>query len=158
VACRRRRDHDCAIRIGINCGSVAPEYLERYPGDRLEAIVQSAVAHAALLEDAGFKRYVVSLKDSHPAGWSLPTFASRRAPRGSAPPWRHGSGLPPEGIVKTRLALEQLLARGIGETIRVSLTLPNDRKHEEVEVGYRISKTLRAVGSFRLRPLGRVST
>ena len=46
--------------------------------------------------------------------------------------------MPPEGIIKTRLAFEKLLAEGIGDTIRVSLTLPNDRKHEEVEVGHRI--------------------
>ena len=146
------RDHDCAIRIGINCGSVAPEYLERYPGDRLEAIVQSAVAHAALLEDAGFKRYVVSLKDSHP-GRVVAANVRFAAVRPEVP--LHlgvtEAGLPPEGIVKTRLALEQLLARGIGETIRVSLTLPNDRKHEEVEVGYRILEDV-ARGRFISAP------
>ena len=48
------------------------------------------------------------------------------------------AGLPPEGIIKTRLAFEKLLAAGIGDTIRVSLTLPNERKHEEIEVGRQI--------------------
>jgi (E)-4-hydroxy-3-methylbut-2-enyl-diphosphate synthase len=133
------REHDCAIRIGVNCGSVAPEYLERCPGDRLEAMVQSALAHAALLEDAGFDRYVVSLKDSDPG--KVVTANTRFAVARPDIPLHLGvteAGLPPDGIIKTRLALEQLLARGIGETIRVSLTLPNDRKHEEVEAGYRI--------------------
>src|SRR6202158_1333707 len=60
------RDTDCAIRIGVNCGSVAPEFLERYPGDQLEALVQSAMYHCSLMEDAGFDRFVVSLKDSDP--------------------------------------------------------------------------------------------
>src|SRR5260370_39773160 len=44
----------------------------------------------------------------------------------------------PDGIIKTRIAFEKLLVQHIGETIRVSLTLPNERKHEEVEVGHRI--------------------
>ena len=133
------RDNDCAVRIGVNCGSIAPEYLERYPDDRLEALVQSAAAHAALLEDAGFDRYVVSLKDSDPG--RVIAANVRFAAACPEAPLHLGvteAGLPPDGVIKTRLALEQLLARGIGETIRVSLTLPNDRKHEEVEVGYRI--------------------
>jgi (E)-4-hydroxy-3-methylbut-2-enyl-diphosphate synthase len=45
------------------------------------------------------------------------------------------AGLPPDGIIKTRIALEQLVGRGIGDTIRVSLTVPNDRKVEEIEAG-----------------------
>jgi (E)-4-hydroxy-3-methylbut-2-enyl-diphosphate synthase len=48
------------------------------------------------------------------------------------------AGMPPEGIIKSRLAFEPLLAQGIGDTIRVSLTLSNPRKHEEVEVGHAI--------------------
>ena len=43
------------------------------------------------------------------------------------------AGIPPEGIIKTRVAFEQLLSRGIGDTLRVSLTLPNPRKHEEID-------------------------
>ena len=48
------------------------------------------------------------------------------------------AGLPPEGIIKTRIAFEQLLSRGIGDTIRVSLTVPNARKAEEIEAGRQI--------------------
>jgi (E)-4-hydroxy-3-methylbut-2-enyl-diphosphate synthase len=54
------------------------------------------------------------------------------------------AGLPPDGITKTRLAFEKLLAQSIGETIRVSLTLPNDRKHEEVIVGHKIIEDVEA--------------
>jgi len=133
------RDTDCAIRIGVNCGSVAPEFLERYPGDQLEALVQSALFHGNLMEEAGFERFVVSLKDSDPA--KVVEANTRFAAARPDVPLHLGvteAGMPPEGVIKTRLAFEKLLARGIGDTIRVSLTLPNDRKHEEVEVGHHI--------------------
>jgi (E)-4-hydroxy-3-methylbut-2-enyl-diphosphate synthase len=48
------------------------------------------------------------------------------------------AGLPPDGIIKTRIALEQLVSRGIGDTIRVSLTVPNARKPEEIAAGRQI--------------------
>ena len=91
------------------------------------------------MEDAGFVRFVVSLKDSDPA--KVVAANMRFAALRPDVPLHLGvteAGMPPEGIIKTRLAFEKLLAQGIGETIRVSLTLPNDRKHEEVEVGHRI--------------------
>jgi (E)-4-hydroxy-3-methylbut-2-enyl-diphosphate synthase len=133
------RDTDCAIRIGVNCGSVAPEFIERYPGDQLEAIVQSALFHCRLMEEEGFDRFIVSLKDSDP---QKVVEANRRFAQARPDVPLHlgvtEAGMPPEGIIKTRLAFEKLLAEGIGDTIRVSLTLPNDRKHEEVEVGHHI--------------------
>src|ERR1700689_448841 len=61
------REHNLAIRIGVNCGSVAPAFLEKYPGDQLKAIVESAAYHCELMEDSGFDRFVGSLKDSDPA-------------------------------------------------------------------------------------------
>jgi (E)-4-hydroxy-3-methylbut-2-enyl-diphosphate synthase len=133
------RDTDCAIRIGVNCGSVAPEFLERYPHDQLEAIVQSAMYHCALMDELGFDRFVVSLKDSDPK--KVVAANTRFAAARPDVPLHLGvteAGMPPEGIIKTRLAFEPLLAQGIGDTIRVSLTLPNPRKHEEVEVGHGI--------------------
>jgi (E)-4-hydroxy-3-methylbut-2-enyl-diphosphate synthase len=142
------RDSDCAIRIGVNCGSVAPEYLARHPGDQLEALVQSALDHAAVLDELGFERFVVSLKDSDPA--KVVTANERFAAARPDVPLHLGvteAGLPPEGIIKSRLAFEKLLARGIGDTIRVSLTLPNERKHEEVEVGHQILRDV-AAGRF----------
>ncbi|MGH7859651.1 MAG: (E)-4-hydroxy-3-methylbut-2-enyl-diphosphate synthase [Candidatus Binatia bacterium] len=132
-------DHDCAIRIGVNCGSIAPEFLERFPGRQLEALVESAAYHCDLIEELGFERYVVSLKDSDPA--KVVEANSRFAETRPRVPLHLGvteAGLPPDGVIKTRLAFEKLLARGIGDTIRVSLTLPNERKHEEVEVGLHI--------------------
>jgi (E)-4-hydroxy-3-methylbut-2-enyl-diphosphate synthase len=133
------RDTDCAIRIGVNCGSVAPEFLERYPDDQLDAIVQSALHHCALMDELGFERFVVSLKDSDPR--KVVAANTRFAAARPDVPLHLGvteAGMPPEGIIKSRLAFEPLLAQGIGDTIRVSLTLPNPRKHEEVEVGHRI--------------------
>jgi (E)-4-hydroxy-3-methylbut-2-enyl-diphosphate synthase len=142
------RDHDCAIRIGVNCGSVAPEFVVRYPGNQLEAIVQSALYHCDLMESAGFDRFLVSLKDSD-AG-KVVAANTRFATARPDVPLHLGvteAGLPPDGIIKTRLAFEKLLATGIGDTIRVSLTLPNDRKHEEVAVGYEIIRDV-AHGRF----------
>jgi (E)-4-hydroxy-3-methylbut-2-enyl-diphosphate synthase len=133
------RDSDCAIRVGVNCGSVAPEFLQRYPGNQLEAIVQSALYHCELLDDIGFHRYVVSLKDSDPA--KVVAANTRFAEVRADVPLHLGvteAGMPPDGIIKSRLAFEKLLASHIGDTIRVSLTLPNERKHEEVEVGHQI--------------------
>ncbi|MGO9062482.1 MAG: (E)-4-hydroxy-3-methylbut-2-enyl-diphosphate synthase [Candidatus Binataceae bacterium] len=131
--------HNLAIRIGVNCGSVAPAFLAQYPDDQLKAIVESAAYHCDLMDEYGFNRFVVSLKDSDPA---KVVEANRRfAERRPDVPIHLGvteAGLPPDGIIKTRIAFEKLLAQRIGETIRVSLTLPNERKHEEVEVGHRI--------------------
>lgn len=142
------RDHGVAIRIGVNCGSVAPAFLEQYPGDQLTAIVESAAWHCDLMDSMGFERFVVSLKDSDP---NKVLQANRRfAQRRPDVPIHLGvteAGLPPDGIIKTRLAFEKLLAQHIGDTIRVSLTLPNERKHEEVIVGHQIIKDV-AAGRF----------
>jgi (E)-4-hydroxy-3-methylbut-2-enyl-diphosphate synthase len=54
------------------------------------------------------------------------------------------AGMPPEGIIKTRIAFEQLISQGIGDTIRVSLTVPNDRKFEEIEAGRQILADIKA--------------
>src|SRR5713226_8976191 len=139
------RDHDLAIRIGVNCGSVAPAFLEKYPGDQLAAIVESAAYHCDLMDQFGFDRFVVSLKDSDPA---KVLEANRRfAQRRPDVPLHLGvteAGLPPDGIIKTRIAFEKLLAQQIGDTIRVSLTLPNERKHEEVVVGHQIIEDVAA--------------
>ena len=135
------REHNLAIRIGVNCGSVAPAFLEKYPGDQLSALVESAVWHCELMDELGFDRFVVSLKDSDPI---KVLEANRRfAARRPDVPLHLGvteAGLPPDGIIKTRIAFEKLLAQQVGDTLRVSLTLPNERKHEEVTVGHQIIK------------------
>jgi (E)-4-hydroxy-3-methylbut-2-enyl-diphosphate synthase len=144
--------NDCALRVGVNCGSVDPALAEKFGDDDLGAMVASALEHCEMLDALGFSRYVVSLKDSDPnkvvEGYER--FAAARPDV----PLHLGvteAGLPPDGIVKTRVAFEQLVSRGIGDTIRVSLTLPNDRKHEEIEVGRGILEDI-AAGRFRSVP------
>ena len=150
------REHDVAIRIGVNCGSVAPAFLDRYPGDQLEALVQSALHHCALMDELGFERFVVSLKDSDPE--KVLTANRRFSAARPDVPLHLGvteAGLPPQGITKTRLAFEKLLAAGIGDTIRASLTLPNERKHEEIEVGFQILEDVRAGRFISVPDFGR---
>jgi (E)-4-hydroxy-3-methylbut-2-enyl-diphosphate synthase len=144
--------NDCALRVGVNCGSVAPEYDARFPGDSVGAMVACAVDHCAMLDDLGFANYVVSLKDSDPL--EVVEANRRFAEQRPDVPLHLGvteAGLLPEGEIKTRIAFEQLLSRGIGDTIRVSLTLPNHRKHEEVEAGLAILDDVRN-GRFRSVP------
>jgi (E)-4-hydroxy-3-methylbut-2-enyl-diphosphate synthase len=147
------REHDCAIRVGVNCGSVDPETKARHPEDDIAAMVESAVDHCRMLDKLGFDRYVVSLKDSHPR--KVIEANVRFAVLRPDVPLHLGvteAGIPPEGVVKTRVAFEQLLTRGIGDTLRVSLTLPNPRKHEEVTVGRQILADIHA-GRFRSVPV-----
>ena len=60
--------YDCALRVGVNCGSVDPHLAERFsPEDSISPMVESALEHCALLDELGFTRYCVSLKDSDPA-------------------------------------------------------------------------------------------
>ena len=143
----------CAIRIGVNCGSVDPAVKERHPDDDVQAMVESALEHCGFMDELGFERYVVSLKDSHPR---KVIEANRRfAEARPEVPLHLGvteAGMPPEGIIKTRVAFEQLLSRGIGDTLRVSLTLPNPRKHEEITVGQQILDDI-AAGRFRSVPV-----
>jgi len=144
--------NNCALRIGVNCGSVAPDFLERYPNDSMEALIASTLYHAELLDRIGFTRFVVSLKDSDPA--KVIEANKRFARERPDVPIHLGvteAGMPPDGVIKTRIAFEQLLSRGIGDTLRVSLTVPNDRKHEEIEAGRRIVEDVYA-GRFRSVP------
>ena len=81
----------------------------------------------------------MSLKDSDPA--SVVQVNRRFAAERPEVPLHLGvteAGLPPEGIVKTRMAFEPLLSQGIGDTLRVSLTVPAVRKYEEIEAGRQI--------------------
>ena len=146
------RKNDCAIRIGVNCGSVDPDYKERYKDDSTEAMVRCAVDHCEMLDDMKFENYCVSLKDSDSA---KVIDANRRfVLERPDVPLHLGvteAGLPPEGIIKTRIAFEQLISAGIGDTIRVSLTLPNDDKGQEIDVGHEILKDI-SEGRFRSVP------
>lgn len=132
--------NDCAIRIGVNCGSVDPDKLGKFPeDDSISPMLASAWEHCELLDKLGFTRYVVSLKDSDPA--KVIEVNKRFAEQRPDVPLHLGvteAGLPPDGVIKTRIAFEQLISRGIGDTIRVSLTVPNARKSEEIIAGRQI--------------------
>jgi len=144
--------HDCALRIGVNCGSVDPAYKERFREDDVAAMVQCALDHAEILDRMGFTRYVVSMKDSDPS--KVVEANTRFAAQRPDVPLHLGvteAGLPPDGVVKTRIAFEQLLPKGIGDTIRVSLTLPIARKFEEVTWGNAIVEDIRE-GRFLSTP------
>lgn len=144
--------HSCAIRIGVNAGSIAPEYQERFGEDHVSAIVQSAVDHCEIMDALGFRDYCVSIKDSDPRLVidANSRFAAQR-PDVSIHLGVTEAGMPPEGIIKTRIAFEQLLSRGIGDTLRVSLTLPFDDKGKEIEVGRELIRDIEA-GRFRSVP------
>lgn len=144
------RRHRCALRIGVNCGSVDPQAQSRFPpGDSIGPMVASATEHCELLDSLGFDQYCVSLKDSDP---EKVVEANRRfAALRPDVPLHLGvteAGMPPEGVTKTRIALEKLIPLGIGDTLRVSLTVPNARKHEEIEAGRQILDDL-AAGRFQ---------
>ena len=146
------RKNECALRIGVNCGSVDPDYKEKYKDDSTEAMVRCAVDHCQMLDEMKFKNYCVSLKDSD----SDKVIDANRRFAAERPdvPLHLGvteAGLPPEGIIKTRIAFEQLLSAGIGDTIRVSLTLPNDDKGQEIDVGRELLKDI-SEGRFRSVP------
>ena len=138
--------NDCAIRIGVNCGSVDPAKAEKYgDDDSITPMLESAWEHCELLDSIGFTRYVVSLKDSDPQ--KVIEVNQRFADQRPDVPLHLGvteAGLPPDGIIKTRIAFEQLISRGIGDTIRVSLTVPNPRKSEEIVAGRRILEDIAA--------------
>lgn len=133
-------DNDCAVRIGVNCGSVDPAKKEKYAADdSITPMLESALEHCEFAEFLGFERFVVSLKDSDPS--KVVEVNRRFAQRRPDVPLHLGvteAGLPPDGIIKTRIAFEQLIGQGIGDTIRVSLTVPNSRKPEEIVAGQSI--------------------
>ncbi|MEE2657852.1 MAG: (E)-4-hydroxy-3-methylbut-2-enyl-diphosphate synthase [Candidatus Latescibacterota bacterium] len=148
--------HECAMRVGVNCGSVDPDKIQQFPaGDSIGPMLASALEHCDILDDLGFTRYCVSLKDSDP---NKVIEANRRfAEQRPDVPLHLGvteAGMPPEGVIKTRIAFEQLISAGIGDTVRVSLTLPFDAKGEEVAAGRQILEDI-AAGRFRSVPIYR---
>jgi len=147
------RQYGCAMRIGVNCGSVDPAKLGRYSKeDSITPMVESALEHSAMLDDLGFDQYCVSLRDSDPN--KVIDANIRFAEARPDVPLHLGvteAGMPPDGVIKTRIAFEQLITRGIGDTIRVSLTLPFERKGDEVIAGHQILDDI-ASGRFRSVP------
>ena len=137
---RAARDHGCAMRIGVNAGSLERDLLERYGEPCADAMVESALRHARILEDNDFREFKISVKASD-------VFLSVAAYRGLAEacdyPLHVGiteAGGPVGGAVKSAIGIGALLWAGIGDTIRVSLSAD---PVEEVKTGFEILKALR---------------
>ena len=114
--------HHIPIRIGVNSGSVEKELLAKYGGPTAECLVESALGHARILEKVGFEDIVLSMKSSDV---KLTIAAYRLAHERCGYPLHVGvteAGLPGQGTVKSAIGIGALLADGIGDTIRVSLS------------------------------------
>jgi (E)-4-hydroxy-3-methylbut-2-enyl-diphosphate synthase len=137
VACARERR--IPIRIGVNSGSLEKDLLRKHAGVTAQAMVESALRHVALLTDNDFHDIKISLKASDVA---RTVAAYRQLAELCDYPLHVGvteaGGIFP-GIVKSALGIGMLLAEGIGDTLRVSLTRD---PVEEVRVGYEILKAL----------------
>ncbi|HCR14597.1 MAG TPA: flavodoxin-dependent (E)-4-hydroxy-3-methylbut-2-enyl-diphosphate synthase [Solidesulfovibrio sp.] len=131
--------HGAPIRIGVNSGSVQKDLLAKYGGPTPEAMVESALTHIAMLERRGFHDIKVSLKSS-----SVPrTVAAYRLLAAKVDyPLHIGvteAGTPMRGAVKSAVGLGILLAEGLGDTLRVSLT---GDPVTEIGVAYEILRAL----------------
>ena len=130
--------HRIPVRIGVNAGSLQKDLLAQY-GATAQAMVQSALVHAKMLEDCGFYDIVISLKASD----VLRTVESFRIISKIVDyPLHVGvteAGLPEDGIIKNAIGIGSLLLDGIGSTLRVSLT---GDPIEEVKAGQTILRSL----------------
>jgi (E)-4-hydroxy-3-methylbut-2-enyl-diphosphate synthase len=133
------KDHGCAMRIGVNAGSLEKELLERYGEPCPEAMVESALSHARILQDHDFHEFKISVKASDPF---LTVAAYQMLAEAIDCPLHLGvteAGAMRIGTVKSSIGLGALLWAGIGDTIRVSLAAD---PVEEVKVGFDILKSL----------------
>ena len=138
------RRHECAIRIGVNFGSLDPQMGAR-TGNPMDVALRSVAEHIALMDELKFDNYLVSLKSSDPNDVIDINLAfSRLYPRIPLHLGVTEAGMLPDGETKTRAAFENLLAAGIGETIRVSLTLPYEEKFREILIARRILEDVAA--------------
>jgi (E)-4-hydroxy-3-methylbut-2-enyl-diphosphate synthase len=135
----------------VNFGSLDPAQANR-DEQPMDAALQSAREHISYIEDLGFKNYVVSLKSSDPN--DVIDINKRFAAEFDDIPLHLGvteAGMPPMGEIKTRIAFENLLAQGIGDTLRSSLTLPHSEKYKEILLSKQIVADVYA-GRFRSVP------
>ena len=158
------QDNDCAIGVGVNCGSMDPAKKDLYDAeDSISPMLESALEHCEFLDSIDFTRYCVSLKDSDPSKVvEVNTLFAEKRPDIPLHLGVTEAGMPPEGVIKTRIAFEQLVGKGIGDTVRVSLTLPNARKGEEIEAGRSIvddiyAGRVRSVVNFNPKALNIIS-
>ncbi len=136
-ACRERK---IPIRIGVNGGSLEKELREKYGGVTAQALVESALGHAALLEKFSFDEICISVKcSSVPVTMEAYRLLGERCPY----PLHLGvteAGTPGMGIIKSAMGIGGLLCLGVGDTLRVTLTA------DPVEEVYAAKKILRAAG------------
>ena len=133
------KNNDCAIRIGVNAGSLEKDILEKYKEPCPEALVESALRNIKIIEDQDFFNFKVSVKSSDVF---LSIGAYRQLSKVTNYPLHlgiteAGSFLP--GSIKSSIGLGNLLLDGIGDTIRVSLS---DHPIEEIKIGNEILKSL----------------
>ena len=133
------KDYNCSMRVGVNAGSLEKELLEKYGEPCPEAMVESALNHARILEDNDFREFKISVKASD-------VFLAVAAYQGLAEacdyPLHLGvteAGGLMTGTVKSSIGIGSLLWAGIGDTIRVSLSAD---PVEEIRVGFDILKSL----------------
>ena len=133
------KDHGCSMRIGVNAASLEQDLLEKYGEPCPEAMVESAMGHAKILEDNDFFNFKISVKASDVF---LAVASYRALAKACDYPLHLGiteAGGLRTGTVKSAIGLGALLWDGIGDTIRVSLSAD---PVEEIRVGYDILKSL----------------
>lgn len=135
----KAKERDLPIRIGVNGGSLEKMVKERFPTDICSALVESALLNVRLLEEEEFFNLKVSVKASDPMTM---VEAYRRVAAAIPYPLHLGvteAGTLKRGLIKSSIGIGVLLAEGIGDTIRVSLTADSV---EEVTAGHEILKSL----------------
>ncbi|MEW1981950.1 flavodoxin-dependent (E)-4-hydroxy-3-methylbut-2-enyl-diphosphate synthase [Citricoccus sp. NPDC079358] len=132
-------DHGTSIRIGVNAGSLHPDLLKKYGKATPEALVESAVWEASLFEEHGFRDFKISVKHNDPV--IMARAYELLAEQGDWPLHLGVTEAGPafQGTIKSASAFGYLLGKGIGDTIRVSLSAP---PVEEVKVGLQILQSL----------------
>src|SRR5580693_6344171 len=133
------KDHGCSMRIGVNAGSLERQFLEKYGEPCPEAMVESALYHAKILEDNDFFEFKISCKASDVF---LAVAAYQQLAEACDYPLHLGiteAGGLRSGTVKSAIGMGMLLWAGIGDTIRVSLSAD---PVEEVKVGFDMLKSL----------------
>jgi (E)-4-hydroxy-3-methylbut-2-enyl-diphosphate synthase len=136
---RAAKDAGVSIRIGVNAGSLDPRLLAKYGRATSDALVESALWEASLFEEHDFHDFKISVKHNDPV---VMIDAYRKLAAASDHPLHLGvteAGPAFQGTIKSAVAFGALLAEGIGDTIRVSLSAP---PVEEVKVGIQILESL----------------
>lgn len=136
---RAAKDHGTSIRIGVNAGSLEPGIMKKYGKATPEALVESAVWEASLFEEHGFHDFKISVKHNDPV--IMVAAYEMLAEKGDWPLHLGVTEAGPafQGTIKSATAFGALLAKGIGDTIRVSLSAP---PVEEIKVGNQILQSL----------------